>query len=91
MITQIEALSATGGTNYEAAFNQAVTWFNGQPTTTGDGKPFENVTYFLTEMGDPTFYLSNTGSQEGPGNSTTDTVMSHSIGAFAPLSDKSSV
>jgi VCBS repeat-containing protein len=90
LITQIEALSATGGTNYEAAFNQAVTWFNGQPTTTGDGKPFENVTYFLTD-GDPTFYLSNTGSQEGPGNSTTDTVMSHSIGAFAPLSDKSSV
>ena len=90
LITQIKALSATGGTNYEAAFNQAVTWFNGQPTTAGDGKPFENVTYFLTD-GDPTYYLSSTGSQAGPGDSTTDTVMSHSIGAFAPLSDKSSV
>lgn len=90
LIAKINALSADGGTNYEAAFNAAVTWFNGQPTVT-NGKTFENVTYFLTD-GDPTY--SNSGNNGGSwnGGSTTDPGdMRDAITAFAPLSAKSAV
>ena len=83
LIAKINALSASGGTNYEAAFNQAVTWFNGQPTV-ANGQTFEKVTYFLTD-GDPTYYLNNNGTLGGDGQSTTTTVMNESIAAFAPL------
>ncbi|EXU80948.1 type 1 secretion target domain protein [Comamonas aquatica DA1877] len=87
LINQIEALAANGGTNYEAAFNQAVTWFNGQPVADANGKVFENVTYFLTD-GDPTY--SNSGSNGG-GSTTNDKDMLDAITAFAQLSGKSAV
>lgn len=63
LIKAIEKLSASGGTNYEGAFDEAVKWFNKQPTSS-NGQTFENVTYFLTD-GDPTF--SNRGSNGGWG------------------------
>ncbi|AVC43270.1 hypothetical protein AL520_30775 [Achromobacter xylosoxidans] len=63
LIKAIEKLSANGGTNYEGAFDEALKWFNKQPTSS-NGQTFENVTYFLTD-GDPTF--SNRGSNGGWG------------------------
>ncbi|WP_370513860.1 type I secretion C-terminal target domain-containing protein [Comamonas sp. CAH-2] len=86
LIDKINELSASGGTNYEAAFNQAVTWFNGQPSVV-NGKTFENVTYFLTD-GDPTY--SNSGSNGG-GSTVNTADMRDAITAFAPLSVKSAV
>ena len=86
LIKAIEKLSANGGTNYEDAFLTTVSWFNKQPTS-ANGKPFENVTYFLTD-GDPTF--SNNGSNGG-GNSTEYRDMQDAINAFKSLSGKSTV
>ena len=68
------------------AFLTTVSWFNKQPTS-ANGKPFENVTYFLTD-GDPTF--SNNGSNGG-GNSTEYRDMQDAINAFKSLSGKSTV
>ncbi|WP_347881046.1 Ig-like domain-containing protein [Pseudomonas sp. LA21] len=50
--SQTQGLQAGGGTDYQEAFGQAVTWFNGQKNG------FENVSLFLTD-GDPT---ESTGS-----------------------------
>lgn len=86
LIAKIEALTANGGTNYEAAFDAAVAWFNGKPSVV-DGKSFENLTYFLTD-GDPTY--SNSGSNGG-GSTTNDKDMQDAIKAFGPLSDTSAV
>ncbi|MFZ2269799.1 MAG: VWA domain-containing protein, partial [Azonexus sp.] len=81
------ALSATGSTNYEAAFNTAVTWFEGQAaSTTG----FNNVTYFLTD-GEPTVYLDASGTVAGGGSTTTAPTLQNSLDAFAPLSAISTV
>ena len=80
----IDAMTAGGGTNYEAGFNAATGWLTRQ--TNG----YENLTYFLTD-GDPTFYLDDEGDVEGPGSSTNDTVMQHSVGAFSDLAAVSNV
>ncbi|WP_236175841.1 retention module-containing protein [Pseudomonas pseudonitroreducens] len=45
--SQSQGLQATGGTDYQEAFGQAVSWFNTQKNG------YENVTLFLTD-GDPT-------------------------------------
>ncbi|MBB1624924.1 hypothetical protein A9974_06700 [Achromobacter sp. UMC71] len=86
LIKAIEKLSASGGTNYEGAFKEALSWFNKQPTTS-NGKTFENVTYFLTD-GDPTF--SNNGSN-GSGSATDYRDMKDAVDAFKGLSGKSTV
>ncbi|MGB3816656.1 VCBS domain-containing protein, partial [Achromobacter pulmonis] len=86
LIKAIEKLSASGGTNYEGAFDEATKWFNKQPSSS-NGKSFENVTYFLTD-GDPTF--SNNGSN-GSGNSTDYRDMKDAVDAFKDLSGKSTV
>ncbi|WP_058664106.1 retention module-containing protein [Achromobacter xylosoxidans] len=86
LIKAIEKLSASGGTNYEGAFDEAVKWFNKQPTSS-NGKAFENVTYFLTD-GDPTF--SNNGSNGG-GTTTEYRDMKDAVDAFKGLSGKSTV
>ncbi|WMD22996.1 retention module-containing protein [Achromobacter seleniivolatilans] len=87
----IGKLSADGGTNYEAAFNSAVAWFNAQ---TAAGKTaaagYENVTFFLTD-GDPTFYYDKNGDLAGTGNSTNVTTLQESVNAFDPLSKVSTV
>lgn len=85
LVAKINALTADGGTNYEAAFNSAVTWFNQQGAAQAGGTlAFENKTYFLTD-GDPTFYVSG-GSTGGTGNSTDYQTMLHSVNAFTALS-----
>ncbi|WP_081397714.1 VCBS domain-containing protein, partial [Achromobacter xylosoxidans] len=86
LIKAIEKLSASGGTNYEGAFDEAVKWFNKQPTSS-NGQAFENVTYFLTD-GDPTF--SNNGSNGG-GTTTDYRDMKDAVDAFKGLSGKSTV
>jgi len=91
LLNAISNLSATGGTNYEAAFNSAVSWFNSQ-TAAGKGATngYENVTFFLTD-GDPTYYLNNNGSIGGDGSTTDKTTVQESVNAFAPLSNVSTV
>ncbi len=82
----INSLSADGGTNYEAAFDTAVDWFEGADTGTG----YTNLTYFLTD-GDPTLYLKNNGTEDGPGASTDRLTLQNSVDAFAALSALSAV
>ncbi|GAA3987356.1 hypothetical protein GCM10022279_07960 [Comamonas faecalis] len=91
LIAKIQALTAAGETNYEAAFNEAVSWFNGQGADQAGGSAvFENVTYFLTD-GDPNVH---NGPQGDPitGSVTTDYAdIKAAVDAFGPLSDLSQV
>ena len=93
LISKINALTiATGsnaGTNYESAFNSAVSWFNNQGTIIG-GKTFQNMTYFLTD-GDPTQYVNSNGDIAGRGNSTDYQTLRESVDAFTALSARSPV
>ncbi len=82
----INALSADGGTNYEAAFNTAVDWFNGSDVDSGA----TNLTYFLTD-GNPTYYLDDNDDQRGTGNTTSAATLQNSVDAFAGLSNVSEV
>ncbi|MFQ1655452.1 retention module-containing protein [Aeromonas veronii] len=87
LIGAINDLVANGGTNYEAAFNQAVQWFNnGSKADPG----YQNLTFFVTD-GNPTYYLNDSNQVAGPGNSTTYTVVKESVDAFAALSSISQV
>ncbi|WP_325436430.1 retention module-containing protein [Pseudomonas nitroreducens] len=79
LVTAINGLSATGGTDYQAAFEQAVSWFNGQT------KGYTNLTLFLTD-GDPTESKSY-----GDGSSTSNNIVKESAQAFVALSDLSEV
>ncbi|OWT79852.1 hypothetical protein CEY04_00005, partial [Achromobacter sp. HZ28] len=85
LINAINAMTATGGTNYEAAFNNAVTWFNAQTAAGKTGSNYENMTYFLTD-GDPTYYITSSGSRGGDGSTTDATTLQESINAFKALS-----
>ncbi len=82
----INALSADGGTNYEAAFNTAVDWFSGSDVDSGA----TNLTYFLTD-GNPTYYLDDNDDQRGTGNTTSAATLQNSVDAFAGLSNVSEV
>ncbi|PAU79532.1 DUF5801 repeats-in-toxin domain-containing protein, partial [Halomonas salipaludis] len=87
LIDAIDSLSADGGTNFMAAFQQAVAWFNGQ---NGQGQDdFENLTYFLTD-GDPTYSYYN-DQLYGPGTEPTYWVMQDSLQAFSELAGLSAV
>nr|WP_205600847.1 type I secretion C-terminal target domain-containing protein [Halomonas socia] len=87
LIDAIDSLSADGGTNFMAAFQQAVAWFNGQ---NGQGQDdFENLTYFLTD-GDPTYSYYN-DQLYGPGTEPTYWVMQDSLQAFSELAGVSAV
>ncbi|WP_227368029.1 retention module-containing protein [Halomonas sp. M20] len=87
----IDKLSAGGGTNYQAAFEKAVSWFNDQnkkgASQQGD---FQNLAYFLTD-GDPTYYFDSKGKVVGPGGNTNFEVMNASMNAFEALSAISQV
>jgi T1SS-143 domain-containing protein len=79
LLAEIDDLGASGGTNYEAAFDEAVEWFDGQP----DGHEF--ISYFMTD-GDPTLY--NGG---GDGNETDFETFQAAVEAFEALSAISEV
>ena len=89
LLDAITALGAGGYTNYEAAFNQAVYWFNDQAADSkGITDGYQNLTFFLTD-GNPTRYVNSDGSINR--NGADHEVMSESIAAFSPLSDISTV
>nr|WP_240549187.1 DUF5801 repeats-in-toxin domain-containing protein [Halomonas antri] len=91
LISAITALSASGATNFEAAFEEAVSWFNsqnGNGASVVDG--FKNLTYFLTD-GDPTRYYDSDGGLRGSGNETSYKVFKNSVEAFEALSNISQV
>ncbi|MBC7200061.1 MAG: retention module-containing protein [Pseudomonas balearica] len=87
----IDTLTANGGTNYEAAFDKALEWFNSQSSNgSGVDQGFKNVTYFLTD-GDPTYHYTSGANLGGTGNSTSYEVLQDSVASFKPLSDTSTV
>ncbi|WP_406664593.1 retention module-containing protein [Gallaecimonas sp. GXIMD1310] len=81
LLDAIDNLYANGSTNYEAALNDAVSWFNSMVSGGYDAAHnYVNLSFFLTD-GNPTVY----GNNEGPGGSTDYAVMSHSVDAASPL------
>ncbi|GLZ84752.1 hypothetical protein Pres01_08030 [Metapseudomonas resinovorans] len=74
--SQNEGLSADGSTNYQDAFEDATSWFNGQ------NNGYQNLTLFLTD-GDPT--TTNSGA------SSDYAVLTQSIATFSTLSGLSTV
>ncbi len=60
IVNKILGLSASGNTPYGAAFNEATDWFDDQPKVDAYGKPYQNLTFFLTD-GEPT---DNTSSRD---------------------------
>ncbi len=92
LLANIQKLTASGGTNYEAAFKEASAWFDAQ-STAGHTKAagYENLTFFLSD-GDPTLYYNgNTTQTSGPGSSTNDQVLLGSLDTFNVLAGKSAV
>lgn len=83
LLNKISQLNANGATNYEAAFDKAVEWFNKSAQL--NNVDAENLSYFLTD-GDPT--LHNDG---GNGNDTDFGTFQAAVGAFSGLSDISEV
>ena len=94
LLSAIDALTANGGTNYEAAFNTAVNWFNQQSSSGNTAtNGYENKTFFLTD-GDPTYYQTTWLGQTvvgGTGNSTDATTISESLSGYKPLANISQV
>ena len=87
LIAAINTLTANGGTNYEAAFNAAVSWFNSQVSGGKNAAAnYQNLSFFLTD-GNPTQY----GTGQGPGNSTDYTTFLRSVNAAKPLTEGSGV
>ncbi|HMN20049.1 MAG TPA: Ig-like domain-containing protein [Ottowia sp.] len=80
----ISALSVQGiqYTNYEAAFNAAVKWFNGEGGSVANTSgTYQNLTFFLTD-GDPTRFVKNNGQEGGTGNNANYETMRESVEAF---------
>ncbi|WP_242601665.1 DUF5801 repeats-in-toxin domain-containing protein [Legionella lansingensis] len=77
----INGLSANGGTNYEAAFQNAYNWANGGGPLTGD-QNLINQTIFISD-GAPTYYLNSNGTVGGTGSTTTERTVYDPLGATA--------
>ncbi|WP_131825276.1 Ig-like domain-containing protein [Salinivibrio sp. IB872] len=77
----IDSLQSGGGTNYEAAFDQASSWFNTHSDTNS-----ENLSFFLTD-GNPT--LSNSSNYSG--TTTESFELKASIRAYESLAENSTV
>ena len=90
VLSAISSLSAGGGTNYEAAFLQAISEANALQSLYSTAQGYTTITYFLTD-GDPTYYLTSSGSLGGNGSDTTATILNESIATFSSLSAKSGV
>ncbi|MEI6830738.1 MAG: DUF5801 repeats-in-toxin domain-containing protein, partial [Synechococcaceae cyanobacterium ELA445] len=91
VLSAINSLSATGGTNYDAAFAKAASEVAALQTSYSSAQGYQTITYFLTD-GDPTYYINNsTGALGGNGSSTTARELNEAIATFASLSTKSTV
>ena len=82
----IDAMVAQGGTNYEAGFREAQTFFSDQYTSTPG---YKNLALFLTD-GEPTYYLDDADGdgnfgRYGPGGNNSVPVMNNSLEAFQDL------
>ncbi|KNC17380.1 retention module-containing protein [Pseudomonas sp. RIT-PI-a] len=84
----LNALTATGGTNYESAFYKAATWFNGTEATSNTGAV--KLSYLITD-GEPTYYLDTAGNRQGDGRTTNSAVVEGSAEGFAALAKVSTV
>ncbi|MDF0535184.1 VWA domain-containing protein, partial [Shewanella sp. A32] len=73
LINAIDALSASGATNYEAALKAAESWFDGE--NTGNSGDYINMSFFLTD-GNPTTY---SGDHSNSGGTTDLDDMSRAI------------
>ncbi|WP_017223677.1 Ig-like domain-containing protein, partial [Moritella dasanensis] len=58
LIEALASINRGGWTNYEAAFESAVTWFNDPLISSNSGT---NLTYFITD-GEPNTYVGNNGT-----------------------------
>ncbi len=85
----VNGLVASGATNYEAAFNATVNWFNTMGANSSYDE-FENLTFFVTD-GDPTRYINPADQNAGPGNTTDYATFVNSVEAFQPLGSVSQV
>ncbi len=89
--SQSTGLIATGGTNYQAAFTQATSWFTlqsnaGYSSTAG----YKNLTYFLTD-GDPTYSNTADADSHGGGTTTDYNDLNDALSAYSSLSSTSTV
>ncbi len=84
----LNAITATGGTNYESAFFKAATWFNGTEATSNTGAV--KLSYLITD-GEPNYYLDAAGNRQGNGSTTTSAVIDGSAEGFAALAKVSTV
>jgi len=83
LLDAIDDLQASGNTNYQDAFNKAVSWFNSQVNGGKDADhDYQNLTFFLTD-GNPNVYGSNGSQSLG--------AMREAIDAAKPLVDGSGV
>ncbi|MBY6030049.1 type I secretion C-terminal target domain-containing protein, partial [Halomonas sp. DP8Y7-1] len=83
-IAFINAMIASGGTNYEDGFDAARDWFASQ------GNGFTNIGFFLTD-GVPTYYREPNGDRGGNGSTFDQTVMNESVNAFGELASVAQV
>ncbi|WP_233568286.1 VCBS domain-containing protein, partial [Neisseria chenwenguii] len=83
LVTKILGLRASGLTNYDDVFRDAVDWFE---DVSSNG--YHNVTYFLTD-GQPTTY-GDSGRSEWQGY-VNQSAVNKSLSSFAKLSDLSAV
>ncbi|MCP9790009.1 VCBS domain-containing protein, partial [Cyanobium sp. Maggiore-St4-Cus] len=92
VLSAISGLSATGGTNYEAAFVKANSEIASLQASYSAVNGYQTITYFLTD-GDPTYRLDSSGNPEddGDGSATSAAELQEAIGAFVPVSSKSIV
>ncbi|MBD8614212.1 retention module-containing protein [Pseudomonas putida] len=84
----LNALTATGGTNYEAAFYKAEAWFKGTEATSNTGAV--KLSYLITD-GEPTYYLDTANNRQGDGRTTNNAVIDGSAEGFAALAKVSTV
>ena len=84
IVNTLSGLSASGGTNYEAALKMANDWFNDTPSEGGVfGNGGENLAFFITD-GQPTLY--GNGNQ-GDGNHSDNNTVTHALTAAQQLQD----
>ncbi|EHK64737.1 retention module-containing protein [Achromobacter arsenitoxydans] len=83
LLDAIDLLTAEGNTNYQDAFNKAVSWFNSQVSGGKDAAHnYQNLTFFLTD-GNPTVYGASGNQENG--------AMREAVNAAKPLVDGSGV
>ena len=84
----LNAIAASGGTNYESAFFKAASWFASTEATSNTDAV--KLSYLITD-GEPNYYLDAAGNRQGNGQTTNTTVIDGSAEGFAALAKVSTV